>query len=129
MEATKFDRPLGLALERGVSPRATGRGYAAIGLFQPKSAVNVGSAMRAAGCYGAVMVATTGRRFGRSPTDTMKTYRHLPLIQPCLEQLTRETTFSQLLELTLTGRGWSRTSHGPISRAAPLRPPAFALRR
>lgn len=81
MEATELERPLGLALERWVSPRATGRGYAAIGLFQPKSAVNVGSAMRAAGCYGAAMVATTGRRFGRSPTDTMKTYRHLPLIQ------------------------------------------------
>ena len=57
------------------------RGYSAIGLFNPKSAVNVGSAMRAAGCYGSAMVATTGKRFGRSNTDTMKTYRHLPLIQ------------------------------------------------
>lgn len=57
------------------------RGYAAIGLFQPKTAVNVGAALRAAGCYGAAMVATTGARYHRGPTDTMKVYRHLPLLQ------------------------------------------------
>ena len=33
------------------------RGYAAIGLFNPKTALNVGSVMRAAACYGASMVA------------------------------------------------------------------------
>jgi hypothetical protein len=27
------------------------------------------------------MVAATGKRFGRCPTDTQKAYRHLPLIQ------------------------------------------------
>lgn len=57
------------------------RGYAAIGLHQPKTPVNVGAALRAAGCYGAAMVATSGRRYSRAPTDTMKIYRHLPLIQ------------------------------------------------
>lgn len=57
------------------------RGYAAVGLHQPKTPVNVGAALRAAGCYGAAMVATSGRRYSRAPTDTMKVYRHLPLIQ------------------------------------------------
>ena len=57
------------------------RGYAAIGLHHPKTAVNVGSALRAAGCYGAALVATTGERYHRGPTDTMKAYRRLPLIQ------------------------------------------------
>lgn len=57
------------------------RGYAAIGLHQPKTPVNVGAALRAAGCYGAAMVATSGRRYVRAPTDTMNIYRHLPLIQ------------------------------------------------
>lgn len=56
------------------------RGYAAIGLHMPKSAHNVGSVLRAAGCYGAAMVAATGARYGRAATDTMKAYRHLPLI-------------------------------------------------
>jgi tRNA(Leu) C34 or U34 (ribose-2'-O)-methylase TrmL len=57
------------------------RGYAAIGLVQPKTPVNVGSVLRAAHCYGAAMVATTGQRYTRAPTDTMKAYRHLPVIQ------------------------------------------------
>jgi tRNA(Leu) C34 or U34 (ribose-2'-O)-methylase TrmL len=57
------------------------RGFSAIGLHMPKTPVNVGSVLRAAGCYGASMVATTGQRYTRAPTDTMKAYRHLPLLQ------------------------------------------------
>ena len=58
------------------------RGYAAIGLDNPKNSVNVGSALRAAGVFGAVFVAASGRRYGSGPTDTMKHYRHLPLLRP-----------------------------------------------
>ena len=58
------------------------RGYAAIGLDNPKTSVNVGSALRAAGVYGAVFVAASGWRYGSGPTDTMKHYRHLPLLRP-----------------------------------------------
>ena len=58
------------------------RGFAAIGLDNPKTNINVGSALRAAGVYGASFVAATGGRFGSAQTDTMKTYRHLPLIRP-----------------------------------------------
>lgn len=57
------------------------RGYAAIGLHIPKSALNVGSALRAAGCYGAAMVAASGQRYHRAATDTQATFRHLPLLQ------------------------------------------------
>lgn len=58
------------------------RGFAGIGLDNPKHKVNVGAALRAAGVYGASFVAATGGRFGRAPTDTMKHYRHLPLMRP-----------------------------------------------
>jgi tRNA(Leu) C34 or U34 (ribose-2'-O)-methylase TrmL len=58
------------------------RGYCGIGLDNPKQDVNVGSALRAAGIYGAAFVAATGQRFKRSKTDTMSHYRHLPLIRP-----------------------------------------------
>lgn len=60
------------------------RGYAAIGLDNPKSAVNLGSVMRAAGVYGAALVAISGHRFpiGRmATTDTQKHHRHIPLIR------------------------------------------------
>jgi tRNA(Leu) C34 or U34 (ribose-2'-O)-methylase TrmL len=60
------------------------RGYSAVGLFNPKDSKNVGSALRAAGCYDAAMVAVSGVRPGRYlkhiQTDTQRAYRHLPLI-------------------------------------------------
>jgi tRNA(Leu) C34 or U34 (ribose-2'-O)-methylase TrmL len=58
------------------------RGFCAVGLDNPKNDINVGSAMRAAGCFGAKFVAASGVRFGSGITDTMKTYRHLPLLRP-----------------------------------------------
>lgn len=57
------------------------RGYAAIGLHNPKTPHNVGSVLRAAHCYGVAMVAHTGQRYRGAPTDTMKAWRHLPLLQ------------------------------------------------
>lgn len=57
------------------------RGYAAIGLHQPKTSHNIGSVLRAAGCYGASIVCLTGKRFEKSCTDTQKQHRHTPLIQ------------------------------------------------
>lgn len=57
------------------------RGYAAIGLHNPKTPANVGSVLRAAGCYQASMVAMSGSRFKKASTDTMDAWRHLPLIE------------------------------------------------
>lgn len=56
------------------------RGYAAIGLYAPKTEANVGGAMRAAYCYGAAMVAVQGPRFRRQPTDPQHSWRHMPLL-------------------------------------------------
>jgi tRNA(Leu) C34 or U34 (ribose-2'-O)-methylase TrmL len=58
------------------------RGYVGIGLDNPKYDVNVGSALRAAGCYGAAFVAASGKRWTSAKTDPMKAYRHLPLLRP-----------------------------------------------
>ncbi len=57
--------------------------YACIGLYDPKSPENVGSVMRAAGCYGVTSVFYTGTRYDRAKlfyTDTQKIYETLPLI-------------------------------------------------
>ena len=59
------------------------RGYAAIGLFNPKTQTNVGSVFRAAGCYGAALVVLAGnrpRRLGSCATDTQKSHRHVPVL-------------------------------------------------
>ena len=56
------------------------RGYAAIGLDNPKNNLNVGSAMRAVGVYKASMLAVSGKRIGAGSTDTMKHHKHIPLL-------------------------------------------------
>ena len=56
------------------------RGYAAIGLFHPKTPSNIGGVLRAAACYQASMVAIQGAMYKRTRTDTLKAYRHIPTI-------------------------------------------------
>lgn len=63
------------------------RGYAAIGCDNPKTPANMGSVLRAAGCYGASMVAFGGPRparlkISKCMTDTQKAYRHIPTLWP-----------------------------------------------
>jgi tRNA(Leu) C34 or U34 (ribose-2'-O)-methylase TrmL len=61
------------------------RGFAAIALVNPKCKENVGSALRAAGCYDASLVVIGGNRpdrfMGRINTDTQKSYRHIPTLR------------------------------------------------
>ncbi|WP_137818418.1 RNA methyltransferase [Pseudomonas sp. 2FG] len=59
------------------------RRYSCIGLFNPKSPENVGSVMRAAGCYAVNSVFYTGTRYARAQdfiTDTKKIHQDIPLI-------------------------------------------------
>ena len=57
------------------------RGFAAIGLANPKCGANVGGVMRAVGCYGASLVVLGGERFRHWPTDVLKGWRHTPLLE------------------------------------------------
>lgn len=61
------------------------RGYACIALHNPKNPLNVGSALRAVGIYGAAMLVVSGPRhaswkLNHIVTDTMSQVRHTPLI-------------------------------------------------
>ena len=62
------------------------RGYAAVGLYRPKTRVNVASALRACGCYGVAMLACEGQRYKQHSADTMKAFRRIPFIQAPLKQ-------------------------------------------
>lgn len=56
------------------------RGYSIIGLDNPKSSFNIGSAMRAVGCYDSKMLYVSGKRFKKiKRTDPQKSWRHYPL--------------------------------------------------
>ncbi|MGF1756551.1 RNA methyltransferase [Photobacterium sagamiensis] len=59
------------------------KGYSCVGLFNPKTPENVGSVMRAAGCYGVNTVFYTGTRYDMAKqfcTDTKDVHRNIPLI-------------------------------------------------
>lgn len=56
-------------------------GYTIVGLDNPKTNINVGSALRAVGCYGANMLVVSGRRHSFGPTDTQKEYRQTPYLR------------------------------------------------
>ena len=59
------------------------KSIACIGLINPKTPANIGGAIRAAGCYGATMVAYTGRRYKKQSvliTDPQHFVKQIPLI-------------------------------------------------
>lgn len=56
------------------------RGFAAIGLVNPKTGPNIGGVARAVGIYGASLVVLEGDRYSRIPTDVMKAYRTVPFV-------------------------------------------------
>lgn len=61
------------------------RGYACIGLHNPKNPLNVGAVLRAAGCYDASLVVVGGNRpsryINKCATDTQKQYRRTPVLR------------------------------------------------
>jgi tRNA G18 (ribose-2'-O)-methylase SpoU len=56
-----------------------GRGYFGIGIEGCKTAANLGTLWRTAYTFGAAFVFTVGARFHREPSDTVKSWRHLPV--------------------------------------------------
>lgn len=57
------------------------RGFFAVGLDNPKTPVNIAAALRACGCYGAAMLATSGHRYRKHGCDTNKDWRRMPFVQ------------------------------------------------
>lgn len=68
---------MGWEVDRGIVMR----GFSAVGLFNPKTPENVGSALRACHCYGASMLAVQGKRFKKASTDTYQSWRHMPVFE------------------------------------------------
>lgn len=55
------------------------RGYYGIGVFRPKTNMNVGTLWRSAKNFEASFLFTIGRRYKKEPMDTEKSWRTLPL--------------------------------------------------
>ena len=57
------------------------RGYFGIAILNTKTSVNLGTLYREAFIFGASIVYVIGHRFQKQCSDTIKSYRHLPLIE------------------------------------------------
>ena len=55
------------------------RGYYGIGIYQPKTIMNMGTLWRSAHSFDANFIFTIGRRYKKQPSDTVKAWRHIPL--------------------------------------------------
>ena len=55
------------------------RGYTGIGIYNPKTADNMGTLWRSAYLYGVDFIFTIGERYKKQPTDTLKAVRRIPL--------------------------------------------------
>jgi len=55
------------------------RGYFGIGIENNKSKFNIGTLWRSAYIFGASFIFTIGRRYDKQASDTLKTWRHIPL--------------------------------------------------
>jgi tRNA (guanosine-2'-O-)-methyltransferase len=55
------------------------RGYFGIGILNVKTTANIGTLWRSANIFGASFVFVIGNRYKRQASDTMQTWRHIPL--------------------------------------------------
>ena len=59
------------------------RGFAAVGLCNPRNEHNIGGALLACACYGVSMIAVSGKRYKPLSSDTTKAFRHIPMLTEC----------------------------------------------
>lgn len=55
-------------------------GYFQIGIYQSKTPENIGTLWRSAYQLGASGIFTIGKRYGQQASDTVKAFRHIPLV-------------------------------------------------
>lgn len=55
------------------------RGFFGIGILNTKKEQNIGTLWRSAAIMGASFIFTIGKRYKKQSSDTMKTWRHIPL--------------------------------------------------
>lgn len=98
------------------------RGFFAIGVYHPKTEVNIGTLMRSAFLYQAAYVFTIGHRYRRQSSDTPNTALHIPLfhyasVDDMVEHLPHNTP---LVGVELDPRGRELHGYGHPERAAYL---------
>lgn len=91
------------------------RGYFGIGIYNWKIGINVGTLWRSANLLGANFIFTIGREYKHQCSDTLKTFKHIPLfsfdtIDDLIKYLPRDCPLIGI-ELTDEAKDISKFSH------------------
>lgn len=57
------------------------RGYCGLAFFEPKFEENIGTALRNCHAFNADFICLIGKRFSKTPSDTTKAERHIPVFE------------------------------------------------
>lgn len=57
------------------------RGYFGIAFYEPKFEENIGIAIRSSNCFGCDFICIIGKRFKKTPQDTMGSEKHIPIFE------------------------------------------------
>jgi len=57
------------------------RGFYGIAFYEPKFTENIGTAIRNAHCFDADFICLIGKRYKKTPSDTTKAQKHIPLYE------------------------------------------------
>lgn len=89
------------------------RGYFEIGIFHTKTGANVGTLWRSAYQLGAAGIFTIGKRYQKQSSDTLKTYRHVPLREhaDCEAMIAALPYGCQLVAVEMGGESLPRFQH------------------
>lgn len=98
------------------------RGFFGIGVYHTKYHQNIGTLLRSANCFGADFVFTIGRRYKQQSSDTMSTWRHIPLYEyQTIEDLIKHLPFStRLVGVELHPKAHSLTNFVHFERSCYL---------
>lgn len=89
------------------------RGFFEIGVYHPKTEANLGTLMRSAFQLGAAGVFTIGRRYKEQASDTLKTWRHVPVrhFATFAEFQEARSLGARLIGVEMGGKALSTTTH------------------
>ena len=89
------------------------RGFFEVGVYHPKTEMNMGTLMRSAFQLGAAGVFTIGRRYKAEASDTYKTFRHLPIRHFATFEEFQEARpmAARLVGVEMGGKPLGQTSH------------------
>lgn len=74
------------------------RGYYGIGIYNTKTAANIGTLWRSAHAFGAAFIFTVGKRYKRQSSDTVEAWRSIPLLDfESIEDLRRHLPYDAML--------------------------------